>query len=162
MNDQTTTVLCVLTTLAPDGPYDGTRHRRPTRAEREVSTMRPLKRLIVLALLMLATPAWAGTGWYLMLPPRDADNYYESKTANLPLSKWKRSKAFDSARECEEFVALLIRTKEDELEKVRREMKAAVGTAEENKEGGVFLSTFNYVVWLKAGRCVASDDLGLR
>ncbi len=115
-----------------------------------------------LALLMLATPAWAGTGWYLMVLPRGPDNYYDSKSAGLPLSKWERSKAFDSARECEEFLAFLIRKHEDELETARREGKAAVGTPEENEKGGRFIAKFNYLTWLRAGRCVASDDLGLR
>ena len=42
--------------------------------------------------------ALAIVAWYLMIPPINADNRVD---AGVPLSDWRKSVSFDSARECE-------------------------------------------------------------
>ena len=42
--------------------------------------------------------ALAIVAWYLMIPPINVDNRVD---AGAPLSKWRKSLSFDSAKECE-------------------------------------------------------------
>ncbi len=42
--------------------------------------------------------AFAIIAWYLMIPPVNVDNRVD---AGAPLSKWRKSVSFDSAKECE-------------------------------------------------------------
>ena len=42
--------------------------------------------------------ALAIVAWYLMIPPINADNRVD---AGAPLSKWRKSVSFESAKECE-------------------------------------------------------------
>lgn len=58
---------------------------------------------LALPLIFLPALAWAGGGWYLMLPPVEHDERgrpYFNESA--PLREWQHIGAHDSAAQCEE------------------------------------------------------------
>ena len=60
-----------------------------------------MRRMILAAILVfLASPAYAGQGWYLMAPPTKMNARLEVDI-DAPLRKWEQRAAFDSADACE-------------------------------------------------------------
>ncbi len=101
--------------------------------------------LTTLCLLALTPPvAWAGQGWYLMLPPLDGRGAVMPKA---PLPGWLQVDSFDSATECK---ASQVR-KGNEAEEMQRRFE---------KQKDLPKSKFFAETWAQyqLGLCIASDD----
>jgi hypothetical protein len=86
--------------------------------------------LLWAGLVIMATPAWAGGGYYLMLPPLTLN--LEFPPAKIPLASWERWET--TARECRAYRGLsLIAVEEritlrlNDVEEAERRSKAEVG-----------------------------------
>lgn len=77
--------------------------------------MKKLFLILILQVSIFDCPAWAGQGWYLMVPPpASADNlrifsFSEEREflagefdITVPLPKWVQLNSFDTAKDCEE------------------------------------------------------------
>ncbi len=58
--------------------------------------------VVLIGLLVVALPAWAGPGWYLLAPWFDLSGSRYPAT-DRPWSEWEQIRAFDSATECKRF-----------------------------------------------------------
>jgi hypothetical protein len=83
----------------------------------------------------------ASESWFLMVPPASGTDSFDT---SAPLSKWRVSGNFASVAECTSSQADDIKAYEDNT------VQVATNVAE-----------FNVKVY-RAGRCVASDDPGLK
>jgi hypothetical protein len=121
---------------------------------------------LLCCLLAVATSARGGSGFYLMLPPRDSFNYFRQENATLPLAQWDRGRAFDTAKECESLLALWMEKEKQGVEEVRRNLKEADSRGDlrgdlKAKLDGDLLAKSNYLAWVRKSQCVATDDARL-
>jgi hypothetical protein len=63
-----------------------------------------MSRFFLLAALVLLDeiPAFAGQGWYLMVPPRAPKTEKIEYNFDAPLSRWLIRSSHDTAKECEQ------------------------------------------------------------
>ncbi|MHB8483396.1 MAG: hypothetical protein ACYDBV_11790 [Nitrospiria bacterium] len=118
-----------------------------------------MTRFLIMTLLIISslTPAWAGQGWYLMVPR--VVNQSEKF-----LSEWEQYGAYDMAKECQD-------TLTTEKEKIQRFLDRTRETLEEaeksHNNANIIDAKRTYdralaqVRWLDA-RCIASDDPRLK
>lgn len=119
--------------------------------------------LAVVALVLLASPGWAGGGWYLLMPHDDEKGRV---LVHQPLPKWKHIGSYDTAEACETDLAVRIRVEarvhSSALDDFWRASQAGASLDElKNKQwsvdnSGVLLEA------LAASHCLASDDPRLR
>jgi len=93
-------------------------------------------RAMLVVMLLVASPAWAGQGFYLMVPL--------GRMPTAPLSQWTRATAFDTAKECEDFRAELVR----------------MGQRADD-QGWVARDEAELREWFHNIRCVSADDPAL-
>jgi len=95
--------------------------------------MKPLLLAIVGFIMMMTmfTVARGSSGFYLMVPPRDANHFFPQESAKRPLAQWDVGKAFDTAKECESFIAIIFKGRQEHLEEVRQKLKSAEARGEQ-------------------------------
>src|SRR5262249_20232241 len=105
-----------------------------------------IKRIILsVSLALLAGPAFAGQGWYLLGPPNDSSFVYP----RAPLKHWDQVGAFDTTKDCEQARSTWrIRAKED-YERVKDDMRI---------DGTIRLNDRLRHEAMEFSRCIASDD----
>lgn len=113
-----------------------------------------MKRLILLVIILslIEVTAWAGQGWYLMIPPiksafpmSDIEKYKETlyPDPDQPISKWQTFRVFDTAKECD-----------SEMQRIYAQ-GWALKDSKKQKDIEKFISWTSVV-------CVASDDPRLK
>jgi hypothetical protein len=64
-----------------------------------------MRQIIPLVALLFAVPAYAGQGWYLLVPPQVPTPQGSDRwLTEAPLKKWWQNRAFDSALACERYL----------------------------------------------------------
>jgi hypothetical protein len=96
------------------------------------------------AVLSSISPAYAGQGWYLLLPPLDGTTRPAKFDPHAPLRVWDHFASFDSARDCEAQI---------------RESSVKYFEQADNHPSPETLRAMFRGAW---GRCIASDDPRLR
>jgi hypothetical protein len=126
---------------------------------------RTMTRFIIFTLLILSslTPAWAGQGWVLIVPPPTSGNNLRifsfaderdflagAFDITAALAKWVQLKSFDSVNDCEEF----------------RKNKTYFWTGDIGEDPGEAKIREQYETKIRkhieASRCIASDDPRLK
>src|SRR5206468_144835 len=126
----------------------------------------------IVALVVTHGPAWAGNGWYLLVPSlseyNEANDFLKGYRVLVgePLSKWNHAGAYDSAVECDT----------DRNGRIRREHSVYTMATDEYRQliraqaDPFVLKTQRRIVELdnaqvdalQASRCISSDDSRLR
>jgi hypothetical protein len=133
------------------------------------SVLRFTWRIALICIALASAPsAFAGAGWYLLIPPiSDFDEHapylqgFKILDAK-PLSQWAQQGAYDSASECEAVKNSLLMTEHNFYAKSSADYIKAVGA---NKDSAVLKhmrwtterSNANVDAWM-ASRCIKSDD----
>jgi hypothetical protein len=104
-------------------------------------------------LVFVVSPAWAGQGWYLMMPPKAAvagvshtttQAEFVRRMHETPLKNWDHWRSFDTARACEQ--------KRDEWSDETKELFKQYGTDDSRLLHKA----------VSVARCIASDDPRLK
>jgi len=124
--------------------------------------------VLVAAVVLLASVAEAGQGWYLMVPPTsdydDRADYLKGfkVLSSRPLSQWGQEGAYDSAAECEAVKATQVSLHHRFFEHSSGEYQKAIGAKSDPvtlRLTRVLSEADNASVdAYQASRCVASDD----
>jgi len=128
--------------------------------------------LAPLVLLVWGSFAWAGQGWYLLLPPKSScppEKICAEWDTNAPLSQWEHVRASDSAQECE---LTRIDGYEQALQRATRLQKNTANAVKEAQSANdreklttlrrMQMEGMNAMTQYGNSRCIASDDPRLK
>lgn len=131
-----------------------------------------MRRTLLLALTLLGPigPAPAltqpTTGWFLMLPPSRGQMPDELEIVlpddSRPIVQWRHYRAFDTARECEAYLAHEREQTRDRVFRLFEERKAETNPEIAKAKLRLHFDVINFMAQLDFGRCLPAATVPIK
>jgi len=112
-------------------------------------------------IFLVALPAWAGQGWYL-LQPGGSKAFPAHTIATTPIRGWDHHSSYDTAEDCEQRKRRALDWGEKGLAKAHLDAKKANTEDEVREQRSEVMEWVEFLSTWRLSRCIASDDPRLK